>query len=230
MVKGFCRRLMASRTLCVLGGWVELETFWRGVLAGYGIAIPVGAIAILIVEGALRRGFGWGFAAGAGAATADFIYAGLAAVAGQALSLLLAPYAVLLRGSSAIVLLAIGGYGLWRLRQAPGATRAEGIGAAGRGRTYVQFLGLTLLNPLTIAYFASLILGMQAGTFNTPGSRLAFVVGAGLASLSWQSLLAAMGALGHRHLSPRFQFRASLLGNVLIVAFGVAIVGSLVRG
>lgn len=214
--------------LCYLGGCVAIDAFWRGVLAGYGIAIPVGAIAILIVEGALRRGFGWGFAAGAGAATADFIYASLAAVAGQALSLRLAPYAVLLRSGSAAVLLAIGAYGLWRLRRASGPAVASGANPPGRSRTYVQFLSLTLLNPLTIAYFASFILGMQPGTLDTSGSRLAFVVGAGLASLSWQSLLAAIGALGHRRLSPRFQLGASLLGNVLIMAFGVAIVWSLV--
>lgn len=209
---------------------MESDAFWRGILAGYGIAIPVGAIAILIVEVALRGGFGRGFAAGAGAAAADFIYAGLAAVAGQALSLLLAPYAVVLRLVSAVVLLAIGGRGVWRLRSAVGQTSTTRVNGRGRGRTFVQFLGLTLLNPLTIAYFASLILGMQAGTLDTAAARLAFVIGAGLASLSWQTLLAAIGALGHRHLSPRFQLAASLLGNVLIVAFGVGIVWSLVGG
>lgn len=209
---------------------MEVHAFWRGILAGYGIAIPVGAIAILIVEVALRHGFGWGFAAGAGAATADFIYASLAAVAGQALSLLLAPYAAVLRVVSAIVLLAIGGYGLWRLRRAAGLTSHAGVNGRGRGRTFVQFLGLTLLNPLTIAYFASLILGMQTGSLDTPGSRLAFVLGAGLASLSWQTVLAAIGAVGHRHLSPRFQIGASLLGNLLIVAFGCAILWSSIQG
>ena len=207
---------------------MALDAFWRGMLAGYGIAIPVGAIAILIVDVALRRGFGWGFAAGAGAATADLVYAGLAAVAGQALSLVLAPYAAVLRVTSAVVLLMIGGYGLWRLRQTPEPSSALPTNGRSRLRTYGQFLGLTLLNPLTIAYFVSLILGMQAGTLDTAATRLAFVIGAGLASLSWQTLLAAIGALGHRHLSPRFQRAASLSGNLLIVGFGVSIVLSLV--
>ena len=60
-----------------------MNAFWEGVLAGYGIAIPVGAIAILIVDMGLRRGFPPAFMAGAGAATADFIYALLAVIAGQ---------------------------------------------------------------------------------------------------------------------------------------------------
>lgn len=50
----------------------------EGVLAGYGIAIPVGAIAVLILDVSLRRGFRVGFMAGAGAAFADFLYAALA--------------------------------------------------------------------------------------------------------------------------------------------------------
>jgi threonine/homoserine/homoserine lactone efflux protein len=56
--------------------------FLAGVAAGLGIAIPVGAIAILIVETGLRRGFRLGAAAGAGAATVDGIYVLVAAAEG----------------------------------------------------------------------------------------------------------------------------------------------------
>jgi hypothetical protein len=45
-----------------------MEAFITGVVAGYGIAIPVGAIAILIVEVGLKHGFRPAFFAGAGAA------------------------------------------------------------------------------------------------------------------------------------------------------------------
>ena len=110
-----------------------MPAFWEGVLAGYGIAVPVGAIAVLIVDMGLRRGFRPAFMAGAGAASADFLYASLAALAGGALA----------------------------------------------ARIYAQFLGLTLLNPLTVAYFAALILGRGAGSevggAATPVERVAFV-------------------------------------------------------
>lgn len=59
-----------------------MTPFIEGLIAGYGIAIPVGAIAILIVEMGLRCGFKVGFMAGAGAATADLLYASLATLAG----------------------------------------------------------------------------------------------------------------------------------------------------
>jgi hypothetical protein len=54
---------------------MEFQSFWDGVLAGYGIAIPVGAIAVLIIDVSIRRGLAIGMQAGAGAATADLIYA-----------------------------------------------------------------------------------------------------------------------------------------------------------
>jgi hypothetical protein len=53
-----------------------------GFAAGYGIAIPVGAVAVLIVETGIRSGFRAAAAAGAGAAPADGIYAAIAAIFG----------------------------------------------------------------------------------------------------------------------------------------------------
>lgn len=200
-----------------------MSAFWEGVLAGYGIAIPVGAIAILIVDMGLRRGFGLGFMAGAGAAGADFIYASLAAAAGEVLAGILAPFATGLRVASALVLFGLGGYGLWRASQTASHEVLRPLSSPGHLRTFVQFLGLTLLNPLTIAYFSALILGREAGATTTLGECAAFVTGAGLASLSWQTLLAGVGALAHRRTSPRFQMITSVVGNLVVIGLGVRI-------
>lgn len=58
-----------------------LTALLAGVAAGLGIAVPVGAIAVLILDLGARRGFLPAFAAGSGAATADLLYASLAAFA-----------------------------------------------------------------------------------------------------------------------------------------------------
>ncbi|MBI5667957.1 MAG: LysE family transporter [Chloroflexi bacterium] len=199
-----------------------MDAFWEGVLAGYGIAIPVGAIAILIVNAGMRHGFHEGFLAGAGAASADLLFAALAALGGPALAVLLQPLAGGLRWVSAAVLIGLGAYGLWRLRQSRTQLPAA-VTLRGGWRTYAQFLGLTLLNPLTVAYFAALIIGRGSGMAFDAHDRLLFVVGAGLASLSWQMLLALLGALAHRHLSPRVQVLTSVIGNLVVVALGLRI-------
>ena len=200
-----------------------MNSFFQGILAGYGIAIPVGAIAILIVETSIRRGFRGGFAAGAGAATADIVYASLAALAGQVLAGLLAPAAMPIRWLSAIVLIALGAWNLRQLfiqKQNEQGSGKPGIDPAGSQSIYMRFVGLTLLNPLTVTYFAALILGGNAISQGW-ADRLAFVVGAGLASLSWQSLLAGLGALAHRRLSPQVQNVTSLVGNLIVIGLGL---------
>jgi threonine/homoserine/homoserine lactone efflux protein len=204
----------------------RMDAFWEGVLAGYGIAIPVGAIAILIVDMGLRRGFPPAFMAGAGAATADFVYALLAVIAGAALAAALAPYAAVLQIASAIVLLTLGAYGLrqaWQIKSEQSTETAVEENRSLWG-IYLRFLGLTLLNPLTIAYFGALILGRDAGATIEPLDRLLFVLGAALASLSWQTLLASLGSLANQRLSPRFQRATSIAGNFIVIVLGLRII------
>jgi len=206
-----------------------MNAFWEGVLAGYGIAIPVGAIAILIVDMGLRRGFSPAFMAGAGAATADFIYALLAVIAGATLAAALAPYAGMLQIASAIVLLALGGYGLWLAWRIDAVQETAPLSVDNHSlwEIYLRFLGLTLLNPLTITYFAALILGRDASATITIFDQLFFVIGAALASLSWQTLLAGVGSLANQRLSPRFQRLTSITGNLIVILFGLRILAQL---
>jgi len=91
-----------------------MSAFVEGLAAGYGIAIPVGAVAILIVNTALGCGFRIGFMAGAGAATADVLYALLAALAGASLSRLLAPLALPMRLVGGAALMGLAVWGMWR--------------------------------------------------------------------------------------------------------------------
>jgi len=195
-------------------------SFVAGALAGWAIAIPVGAIAVLIVELGIRRGFRTAAAAAAGAASADGLYAALAAVGGTALAAFLEPLEGPLRLVAIGALLAIGIRGLLLVtigpRTVPGSATLP-IRVIG---TYLRFLGLTLLNPATVIYFAALILALP-DLGRGPGERAAFVAGAFIASLSWQLALATVSAFAHRRLPPRFQIGVSILGNVLICGFAI---------
>ena len=198
-------------------------SFLAGVVAGYAIAIPVGAIAVLIVELGVRRGFRVAGAAGAGAATADGLYATLAALGGVALGAAIEPFETPLRVAAGVVLLAIAALGLRRTLRPPSRADASAAPARDALRTYVRFVALTLLNPMTVIYFAALMLGLpEIGS--GVAERGAFVIGAFGASLSWQLLLAGVGAVAHQRLPARFQVGLSLVGNVVIVAFAIRIV------
>lgn len=202
-----------------------LQSFINGALAGYAIAIPVGAIAILILETGLQRGFWHAFAAGAGCATADLIYATIAATLGTLVAQYLEPIALYLKIISAAFLVGLGLFGLykaWRSRRAETAADPKPINATIL-KTYGTVLGLTILNPATVAYFAALILGGTVGATPTVGDKAAFVAGAALSSLSWQSFIASIGALAHKHLPSGFRIWTSVLGNLIIIVLGVRI-------
>jgi arginine exporter protein ArgO len=192
--------------------------FVTGALAGWAIAIPVGAIAVLIMETGIRRGFRVAAAAGAGAASADGAFAALAVVGGTALAAVLEPLERPLRVVAIGALLGIGLRGLVLMTIASRSVPAAAVLPTRVIPTYLRFLGLTLLNPQTVVYFAALILALP-GVGRGPGERGAFVAGAFLASLSWQLVLAAIGAVAHHRLPRGFQTGVSLLGNLAICGF-----------
>jgi threonine/homoserine/homoserine lactone efflux protein len=196
-----------------------------GLLAGYGIAIPVGAVSILIMTTAMVRGFRTGFAAGAGAAAADLIYATAASAAGTALVVVLQPVARYFKIAGGVALLLMAGIGFIRgiRERREERTAVAPARSTGARATFVQFLGITLVNPLTVVYFAALVLGRENSSPALLVDRLAFVAGAAGASLSWQTLLAAVGSIFHGKLSPRVRTAAVIAGNLIVAALGVRI-------
>ena len=192
------------------------DAFVAGIFAGLGIAIPVGAIAVLIIEAAVRHGFRVGWAAGAGAATADGSYALLAALFGTVIADLLAPWQTPLRLLAVAVLVVIAVRGLLALRN--GRTGARDEDPPTMRRAYLVVTGLTIINPMTVAYFAALILGLP-GIADDPASKIAFAAAAFLASLAWQTVDRRVRRPApppcrrppaHRDVAPRQRHRARL--------------------
>lgn len=194
-----------------------LEAFAIGALAGYAIAIPVGPIAVLILRIGMRDGLRAAMAAGAGAATADLIYASGAMLAGPALVALITPVLLPARLLAAALLLALA---LRQLRSADFAV--QGREPAPAGRTYATVLALTLVNPATVIYFATLAVGLPNIAADL-AARALFVTGVVLASLSWQWLLAASGSALHGRVPPRLSRITAIAGSAIIAALAVKI-------
>lgn len=194
------------------------QAFLLGIAAGYAIAIPFGPIAILIVRTGVRQGLRAAAAAGAGAATADLIFATIAMLFGAAASALLAPIlpAARLLAGAALAVIALRG-----LLAAPQAMERES-GSVRAGNTYLLFLGLTMLNPPTVIYFVSLAIALPEVSADFAG-RAIFAVAAFLASLSWQEVLALVGAMLHGRLTPRLQRITAVVSSLIILALAARV-------
>ncbi|MEV0225657.1 LysE family transporter [Streptomyces sp. NPDC050704] len=196
-----------------------------GLLAGFGIAIPVGAVATYLVSLTARTSLRIGMCAALGVATADGLYALVAALGGTALASALHPVLEPLRWASGLVLVALAVRGgLTALRQYRDrrlATRSDRTPLS-PGRAYLALLGITLLNPTTVVYFAALVLGGGSGTAAGPWQQGVFVLAAFAASASWQLLLAGGGALLGRVLTGRRgRLVTALVSSAVILALAV---------
>ncbi len=204
--------------------------FLAGVVVGYGVAVPVGAIAILVVGLTARTSLRVGVAAALGVATADGLYAVVAVVGGAALGSLIAPVAGPMRWLAAGVLLVLAGHTAAtavRHHRDPARAARTDAGLATPGRAYAGLLALTLLNPMTVVYFAALVLGRRAGDGLTVAGEALFVAGAFLASASWQLLVAAGGSLVGRLLTgPRGRLVTAVASSTLIAVMAVGVLVS----
>jgi threonine/homoserine/homoserine lactone efflux protein len=193
--------------------------FLDGLVAGYGISIPLGAIAVLLISQAMEKGLRSGLWAAAGIATVDFSCAVIAVVAGQAASAVLEPYARPLQIISGIVLIIIGIYialGPWRKQKTE-------IKADGGRSSYLRFILVTAMNPFTIVYFTALIIGNPNLGGGSPLDGLLFALGVGFASMTWQSMLAGVGAAAKATLPHSFLRITTIVGGAVVVLLGVLI-------
>ena len=192
-----------------------------GLLAGYGIAMPVGAIAIFLIRLGAAACLCIGTAAGLGAATLDGGFA-LAAVAGGAgLARQVQAVAGPLRGAAGALLAAVAAWmavAAVRRYRSPATIPRVGLVLRTPLRAYTALAAITAVNPLTVIYWAALVLGRQASaaTF-TPAEAGAFVGAVVAASASWQMVLVSGGRLiGRLATSRRGMLAISLASSLLI--------------
>ncbi|GIH05095.1 lysine transporter LysE [Rhizocola hellebori] len=190
-----------------------------GLVAGYGVAIPLGAIGALLMSLGARTPWRIASAAALGPAVADGIYALVAVLGGASLARWIEPISTPLRWIAVAVLLfmafrttasAIKHYrDPTKAREVPELTSP--------GRAFAALLGLTLLNPATILYFGALVLGWQSSGSYDGGEGAVWVAAVVVASASWQLLLAGGGAVVGRVLrSPKGKLGTAIGSSVMI--------------
>jgi arginine exporter protein ArgO len=219
-----------------------LDALLAGVVAGYAIAIPVGAIAALLITLGAQHGARVAAGGALGAATVDGLYATVAVTAGAVIAPLIARIEEPLRWISVVVLVVLGivlALPAFRRRTGPVAAATidddgSAIGettdaaAAPRGRTttfrrlFLTVGALTLVNPVTVVYFAALVGSSTLAVDATVAERFVFVLAAFAASLSWQLLLTTAGSLVGRVLTgPTGARVTALVGGALVIALAV---------
>ena len=202
-----------------------MTSFLTGIIAGLAIAMPPGAVTGLIIRTGLQRGFRAALAAGWGTATVDGIYCSIAVLAGAALIPLLGTVETPLRAVTGFVLVGLGLLGIVRSRA--DAPHEAPVGTRDLIATYVRFVGITMVNPATLAYFAAIAFGFAGSVL---GDATGFITGVFIASLGWHAMLAVMSGSLHGRLGPRGRATLTVVANGVVVALGVRIIAQVFLG
>lgn len=192
-----------------------------GMLAGLGVAMPLGAIAALVLREGVVNGFRVAAASAAGVATVDLLYCLVAVTLG----VLMAPGVVEYRGAFLVVSGAlVFAIGARQLHQGLSSRKAVVPVKVGRTSTaYIRFVALTAVNPMTLVYFVALssVVTEPGGSWARP---VVFILAVGLSSMAWQLALAAAGSLLGGSLSGRATRIIDIVASTIVVSLGVGLV------
>lgn len=191
----------------------------RGFLLGFAIAASPGPIFFLCLRRTLVRGWLNGLVSGFGVATADGLYAAVAAFGVGAITTALTGQRRWLALAGGALLVVLGARILIerpKASEAPPPTRSSWLGG------YFSTLGLTITNPATIISFAALAATLGVGISGGYLRPALFVAGVSLGSLTWWCVLAGLVAGVRARITPRVVFIISTISGVAIIALGLA--------
>ena len=198
----------------------------RGFALGFAVAASPGPIFFLCLRRTLLRGRLYGLVSGLGVATADAVFAAIAAfgfaVVISAVSTGRRPLA--LAGGAVLI-----GLGL-RIVFDRSARPAEAPPTSGTGLAWAYFstLGLTITNPATIISFAALAatLNLGGGGGGGPARVAQLVAGVLIGSATWWCVLAIGASLLRARLTPAVIRAINTFSGLAIAVLGMLAVYS----
>ena len=204
---------------------MDISYLPRGLVIGFAIAAPVGPIGVLCIRRTLAEGRAMGLVSGLGAAPADAIYGCIAAFGLTFISGILIGQQGLVRLVGGIFLCYLG---LRTLVTTPAEkpSSAEGRGLSG---AYASTFFLTLTNPMTILSFAAIFAGLGIGSATGDYvSATLSVLGVFLGSALWWLILSGGVSVFRTKLKPRALGWVNNVSGIIILAFGVTALLSLI--
>lgn len=196
--------------------------FFKGLLIGFAIAVPVGPIGFLCLRRTLVYGRVTGFVSGLGAATADALYGLIAAFGLTAISSFLMRMESWLQFFGGLFLVALGLK--TALAKPPAKDAAETPPTPTRSwqAAYLSTLALTLTSPATVLAFVAIFAGVGLGvSATTPLHALELVAGVFTGSATWWLLLSlGAGALRDRLHAQTLHYM-HVISGLCIMALGL---------
>lgn len=197
---------------------MDITLFFKGMILGFSIAAPVGPIGILCIRRTLQYGKLSGLISGIGAATADVIYAIIAAFGLTMISnfLIAGEYWFQLLGGFFMIYL---GAKIFFTKLIPNSRE---VAHKTLLSDFFSVFILTLTNPMTILSFFAVFAAIGLSSINDSFFDASLLVlGVFLGSFAWWFILSEGVALFRKKIGDEFMLWVNRFAGVTIFLFGL---------
>jgi threonine/homoserine/homoserine lactone efflux protein len=192
--------------------------FFKGLIIGFLIAVPVGPVGILCIQRTLNEGKKSGLISGLGAACADAVYGFVAAFGISFVSDFLVEHQLWLRIISGVFLLGLG----VKIFASKVIKKASSVGRFWHAGNFVSIFVLTLMNPMTLLAFTVVFAGLAIVHPHQASTSL-LIVGVFIGSGLWWLTLSTLAGLFRERLSRSNLVWLNKISGTIITAFGLLI-------
>ncbi len=194
-----------------------LFLFFKSMLIGLSIAMPIGPISTLAIKNCLTRGWSIGFATSFGASLTEGFYGFVATGGLSFISTFLTTYISPVKIISGIALILLAAYEIKTANKV--STTEVKMKSRGFFQTMFFVAFLTLGSPMTIVLFVG-IFATMGGTSLTPQEMAVTVFGIFMGSVLWAFILSGTVATIRHKLSKQWMARVKIISGLIIGGFG----------
>lgn len=189
----------------------------KSFILGFSVSAPVGPIGLLCIQRILSKGRTAGFITGLGAASANLIYASIAAFGFSYVSSFLVEQQLFLRIIGGIFLFYLG---IKTFIKKPPTTGAN-LEGEGLFAMFLSTFVLMITNPVTILNFVAMFAGL--GFEQSSASSLVaitFIIGVFLGAITWWFFLSYVISLFRNKIRPHLS-KVNKIAGLLIILLGI---------
>lgn len=202
------------------------ELFWKGLIVGLMVSIPLGPIGVLCVQRTINKGRRSGFVSGLGAAAADAVFAMIAGLGISFIISFIKEKHIYFQIIGGIVVLALGIQIFFTnpVRQ----LRMQRLNRNKLSQDFLSVFFLTVSNPMAIFFFLAMIAGINLTSGHLSIVRLfSLVAGVFSGGAAWWFLLSSFVNYWRDRFKLKNIWWMNKVAGVVIAVLGVAAIASI---
>lgn len=200
----------------------NIEFFLKGLLVGILVSVPMGPIGVLCVQKTVNKGKVLGFLSGLGAATADTLYASLAAFGVSFMTSFLSKNQLTMQIVGIVVLLYLGFRMVFSNPKKQFRYNQTSTSKRSFIKDYFSVFLITISNPLTIIFFGAAFTMLNLlTTTNETNSNIFLVGGVFLGASFWWFLLTSFVDLFRKRFRLRNIFMLNRVSGIIIIGLSL---------